>query len=168
MLRPTAAQEQSRSRKSLSSSQLCPVLQTGSESLCRRPRQDDAGPRQPGSPNLATDHSSSQIFSRNEVALLDKPAVAPKSQFASAFENSCNRVFSGRSGTGGRQLRPAQDHAARFVTGSTTLGNRCSMALRLPSSQGGSIKCVPSSSGLSSTEKPGGSVAISKSTPPGS
>ena len=36
------------------------------------------------------------------------------------------------------------------------------------SSHGGNIKCVPSSSTFSSVANPGGLVAISKSTPPGS
>src|SRR5216683_4904318 len=44
----------------------------------------------------------------------------------------------------------------------------CSSIGLCDSSQGGSFRCVPSCSIGSSTAKPGGSVAISKSTPPGS
>ena len=47
-------------------------------------------------------------------------------------------------------------------------GNTSSSRSRCGSSQGGSFRLSPSRSGSSSTVKPGGSVAISKRTPPGS
>ena len=51
----------------------------------------------------------------------------------------------------------------------TCSGGRTSSSLsRRVSSQGGSLRCVPSSASPSSTAKPGGSVAISNRTPPGS
>src|SRR5215212_707532 len=51
----------------------------------------------------------------------------------------------------------------------TRSGGRTSSSLsRRVSSQGGSLRCSPRCSWSSSTAKPGGSVAISKSTPPGS
>jgi hypothetical protein len=57
------------------------------------------------------------------------------------------------------------------ATGSSSTrnaGRTCSICSRLGSSQGGSLRWRPSSSRGSSTSKPGWSVAISKSTPPGS
>src|SRR5829696_5741499 len=47
-------------------------------------------------------------------------------------------------------------------------GSTSSSLSRRVSSQGGSLRCVPSSDSSSSTAKPGGSVAISNRTPPGS
>ena len=53
-------------------------------------------------------------------------------------------------------------------SGQRTGGNRRSISARRGSSQGGSFSAVPRAAGVSSTAKPGGSVAISNSTPPGS
>ena len=52
--------------------------------------------------------------------------------------------------------------------GSLTGGRAWTMAALNSSSRGGNTSLVPSSSALSSTVKPGGSVAISNRTPPGS
>ena len=51
---------------------------------------------------------------------------------------------------------------------SSSLGSAASMEARRPSRNGGSLSACPSESGDSSMAKPGGSVAISNSTRPGS
>ncbi len=60
--------------------------------------------------------------------------------------------------------QPGVERATGMVTG----GRCASMAGRDSSSQGGSASRAPSSADGSSSVNPGGSVAISKSTPPGS
>src|SRR2546426_10682714 len=55
-----------------------------------------------------------------------------------------------------------------FLVGTLIGGRISSIWDRVGSSHGGRRKLLPNSSGLSSEAKPGESVAISKSTPPGS
>lgn len=50
----------------------------------------------------------------------------------------------------------------------TTLGSPASISDRFGSSQGGNLSAVPSSASGSSAVNPGGTVATSKRTPPGS
>jgi hypothetical protein len=61
-----------------------------------------------------------------------------------------------------------QDRSGDPLPGKANAGSVSSMRARRGSSHGGSFRWVPSSASDSSRRKPGGSVAISKSTPPGS
>ena len=73
-----------------------------------------------------------------------------------------------------REARSAalrEDHSAAsavFSTWSSIFGSVASTTARRGSSHGGSFSASPRCSTVSSNVKPGGSVAISKSTPPGS
>ena len=81
-----------------------------------------------------------------------------------------------QGGARGRGLRGQEDvrsieagvPAHGTSTSSCSGGRLAAICSRLGSSHGGSLRCRPSSSSGSSTSKPGESVAISNSTPPGS
>ena len=59
-------------------------------------------------------------------------------------------------------------HGGQRQAGNRMGGSTRSMSARRRSYRGGSMRCVPSSAGSSSVAKPGGSVATSNNTPPGS
>src|SRR5581483_3635927 len=61
-----------------------------------------------------------------------------------------------------------RSHFGSSPPGKRIGGTLCSMRSRCDSYIGGSIRRVPNRSGVSSMAKPGGSVAISNRTPPGS
>ena len=63
---------------------------------------------------------------------------------------------------------PEIPRAHPLTAGTRRGGSTSSSRSRCGSSQGGSFRLSPSRSGSSSAAKPGGSVAISKRTPPGS
>src|SRR5436190_1079765 len=90
---------------------------------------------------------------RDEIALVSASAVQKQQRAIGAARNELvNKV----------RLRP---HDLR----GTWIGGRIvSICERADSIHGGRRRCLPSSSSFSSKVKPGGSVAISKSTPPGS
>jgi hypothetical protein len=98
---------------------------------------------------------------------------------------SRRRPFRGEAkpadGSGGRRVRNdeyrraqarSQASAKRELRGaahiSSSFGSAASMAARRLSRDGGNLRAFPSESGDSSMAKPGGSVAISNSTRPGS
>ncbi len=70
--------------------------------------------------------------------------------------------------TTGHEFVNEIEHLLHCLVGTLMAGRISSICERVGSSHGGSRKLLPNSSRVSSNVKPGGSVAISNSTPPGS
>ena len=142
----------------------------------RRPRRTD--PR-----GSAGRSGACRLRARSRAAKEAPPLARPRGRAAAC--RSRRRRFRGEAepadGSGRRRARNdeyrraqarSQASAERELRGaahiSSSFGSAASMAARRLSRNGGNLSACPSESGASSMAKPGGSVAISNSTRPGS
>lgn len=114
------------------------------------------------------------VLSGRQAVGLEEPGVLPVEQRGAAQEVQERLLRAAGERPALADLASQMVHHGRYpvagvvASAGSSSGSVCSIRARWGSSQAGSLSAAPSFSGLSSTVNPGGSVAISNSTPPGS